>query len=1153
MTSLRTQIPDDVRRAQAQASDPATSAFVAANAGAGKTHVLVARVIRLLLSGVAPHKILCITFTKAAAANMAERVFGTLGRWVGLDDKNLDEAIRAVGAGRIDAATRRRARELFARALDTPGGLKVQTIHALCARLLQQFPFEAGVSARFAVIEDRDRADMIERASLAVLLAAADDPEGAAGRALRVAMDTAADVTFRDLVRDACIANADFRRWTERAPDPAVALVDLSRALGVAPDETVAAIDDAICNGPDLPLAQWTRIAALCEGGGPNDNKQAERLRDALAASGAMRIEKYLEVFYTGQGGLRKAFITKPLAKAQPALAAALDRESARIESLLAQRHAAAMRDRTHALFTIASAVSARYRREKRERGLLDYDDLIDTTLRLLESTSAGWVHYKLDRGIDHVLIDEAQDTSPQQWDIVERLIAEFASGEGARTPVHRTVFAVGDEKQSIFSFQGAAPRELEERQRSIRKRFEEARLAFARVVFDYSFRSGESVLRAVEGTFSAPDVYRSITSDAQGMARHLALADAAPAMVDLWDLQPPEPRLEIEPWQAPLDAVSETSPEVLLAGRMAREMRRMLEEDHTGRRGQRRRLRAGDILVLVRRRGTLFDAVIRALKQTGIPVAGADRLKLTEHIAVIDLMNLADALLLPQDDLALAVALKSPLFGLSEEQMFALAHGRAGSLRRSLQDKAQTDSAFAAAAGRLAACESRARTTSPFALFSWLLGADGARARMLARLGIEANDALDEFLELALAFEQRETASLQGFMAWLRAADIEIKRDMEMSRDEVRVMTVHGAKGLEAPVVFLMDTTSSPPQRTGLIALGGCVVWAGRKGEDPPAVAAARERLAQDGNDEYRRLLYVALTRAAERLVIGGCMPGNRKEPNESWWYDLVRNGLDASALEMETLETPDGRVRRYRRAQDRAAPPLDLAATPAEPPPPATPAWLRAPHAPSTAPARPGVLRPSDSAGAGAPSAAHSGPARREALRRGALAHRLLQSLPDIAAERRADAAARFLARHAPDWDDAARGDLAQRMLALIAAPLLAPAFAPGSRAEVALVGRIERPPRAPLRISGQVDRLAIGPDAVLIVDYKTDHAPPAAAAQVPPAYLRQLALYRALLRSLYPQRRVRTALIWTESAEMMELSDSALDHEMSAIISA
>ena len=1150
-------IPDSVRATQGRASDPAASSFVSANAGSGKTHVLVQRVIRLLLGGVAPEKILCITFTKAAAANMAERVFSTLGHWVTLDDAALDVAICEAGISHSTARLRKSARQLFACALETPGGLKVQTIHALCTRLLQQFPFEANVPARFAVLDDRDQNEIMERANLAVLLEASRDADSATGRALTTAMASAADVTFKDVVREACLSRDHFMAWTDAAGSAGAAAAQINAALGVDPDDRIEDVERAIVDGPNLPRSRWAEIAVTLDTGNKTDQDQASRLREALVFTGAAQVDTYLGIFLTEDRTPRKSVLTKKLIATHPAVGRLFDAEAGRVAALIERRRALVTRDRTEALLHIATAAAANYRREKQERGLLDYDDLIDKTLAMLDRVSSGWVHYKLDRGVDHVLIDEAQDTSPRQWDIVGHIISEFTSGAGARNGVVRTVFAVGDEKQSIFSFQGAAPREFDQRRRALRTKFEDAGLLFDPVSFNYSFRSGPAILQSVDYVFREPDIYRSIHSADNGYPIHYALEDAGPSLIDLWGLAEADDRQDIEGWRAPFDGVSVTSPEVKLARRIQAEIRSLVESGTmTGRRDDRRRLRYGDMLVLVRRRGNAFDAVIQALKHANVPVAGADRLKLTEHIAAIDLMNLADALLLPQDDLALAVALKSPLFGLTDDDLFKLAWQRPRSLREALRVHAAADSRFGNALDRLEQCQRRAVNETPFAFYAWLLGGDGGRARILRRLGHEANDALDEFLELALNYERKAPASLQGFMAWLRAADTEVKRDMEISRDEVRVMTVHGAKGLESAVVFLVDTTTSPSdtQRLKLINLSqgnaaphapGVVVWAGRKADDPAAVVAAREAMIADTEDEYRRLLYVAMTRAADRLVIGGCLPGNMNTVRKFSWYDLITTGLVSSELQLQEIQTPGGVVKRYSRAEEPATPatPAGPAAEPATAPPIALPSWLQTP-APSAASTEP-LLRPSDPADDGQPVRTGESILRRaRALKRGTLVHRLLQSLPDMAAERRREAALSYLARNADGWTQEERVMLAEGALALIADARFAQAFAPGSQAEVSIVGRLERPGRSPALVSGQIDRLVVTEREVLIVDFKTNHAPPKLPAEAPGGYVRQLALYRAVLTRLYPQRPVRAALLWTEIPELMEIPAPALD---------
>jgi ATP-dependent helicase/nuclease subunit A len=1150
-------IPEPVRRRQAEASDPQVSAFVSANAGAGKTHVLAQRVIRLLLAGTDPMKILCITFTKAAAANMAARVFDALAGWIALDDEELDRAMREIGETSIGPAQRARARRLFASALDTPGGLKVQTIHAFCTRLLHQFPFEANVAARFTVLDERAEHELLDRATMGALLDAAKSPGTPLAGALAVAIASAADITFRDVVRELTARRDEVTTWLARAGGLAHAVDELSHALGVDPKASLESIDAELVEGTGLPSSQWGAVAAQCEEGSKTDGDRGRQLRAALAASGQARIDAYLPVFLTRDLEPRKSLITRGLAQKRPDLAERLVREQERVCRLLDKRNAVISRDRTAALLTIGAAVIARYRAEKESRGLLDYDDLISKTLLLLTTVNPSWVHYKLDRGIDHVLIDEAQDTSQRQWEIIGRLVSEFTSGAGARE-VCRTIFAVGDEKQSIFSFQGAVPRKFDEMRRHFEQAYGAIGVPWRYVRFAHSFRSGPNVLGAVNEVFSAQAVYAGVTSDATGISLHEALPDAAPGLVEIWPLLRPQERREIEGWDAPFDALALTSPQVRLARRIAATIDEgIARREPLGR--DRKPMSAGDVLVLVRQRGAVFEAVIRALKDRRIPVAGADRLVLTEHVAVVDLMALADALLLPDDDLALAIVLKSPLFGLDEDQLFAIAYARTGTLWAALAAKAKQEPAFAAAAGLLDRCAEEARAATPFGFYAWLLGAAGGRAKFLKRLGPEANDALDEFLATALDYERREAPSLQGFMAWLRAAQTEIKRDMAITRDEVRVMTVHGAKGLEAPLVILADTTSAPagPRPPRLLAVPAPraapgtpdrLVWAGRKAMDVGAVTAARERARTEAEHEHRRLLYVAMTRAADRLIVAGC-EGQRARP-QGCWYDLVYDGLrDREGF--AAVGEGDEQIWRYRKIADTAS---TAAASPMGEAAPARtwPDWLRR-DAPAEA-ERPVVTTPSESDEmAHGERVAGSGEARRIAIARGILIHRLMQSLPDIAPEHRADAARRYLARAARDFANDEQEAFVATTLRLLGEARFAALFSPGSRAEVPIVGRIVRAGKTPLLVSGQIDRLAVTAAEVLIADYKTNRPAPRKLAEVPPAYRRQLALYRAVLRKLYPDRPVRAVLVWTDVPDLMEVSAETLDAELARLTSA
>ena len=721
MTARR--IPADVLDIQRDASDPAASAWVAANAGSGKTHVLAQRVIRLLLRGTPPEKILCLTYTKAAAANMANRVFDTLARWTALDDTQLDAAIAGIEGRRPDARRRVHARRLFAQALDTPGGLKVQTIHAFCTRLLHQFPFEAGVAARFEVLEDRTQSELIDRLRMAVLLQAAAQPESALGGALATVVAVAADQTFAEVVGETMARRDALTAWIARCGGIAEAIAELSATLGVGMDETSESIGTEFFSGSLIAASEYPAVAAALKQGAKGDKEHADRFASLATLDGAERLKAYQAIFCTAELEPRKNLVTKAIRENHPGLFQRLIAEQERVCALIARRRAVATRERTAALVTIALEIINRYRAEKNQRGLLDYDDLIEKTLHLLANTDAAWVHYKLDLGIDHVLIDEAQDTSAPQWDIVAMLVAEFAAGAGARA-VTRSIFAVGDEKQSIFSFQGAEPEQFAARRRTFQRRYETSGLEFRRREFKHSFRSCANILAAVDTVFSARAVFAGVTTDEDGIPPHIAVREQTPGMVELWPLIEPDEKPEIEGWDAPFDETQETSPRVKLARRIATTVRTWIKRgDAVGDGDDRRAVRPGDILVLVRQRGALFEAVIRALKEAEVAVAGADRLVLIEHIAVMDLIALADALLLPDDDLALASVLKSPLFGLTEEQLFALAWNRkSASLRARLRARAN-DLEFMDANAQLERYAAWARHETPFGFYARILG----------------------------------------------------------------------------------------------------------------------------------------------------------------------------------------------------------------------------------------------------------------------------------------------------------------------------------------------------------------------------------------------------------------------------------------------
>ena len=1164
----RTSPSDSATHQQRLASDPAASAWVSANAGSGKTHVLVNRVIRLMLAGCPPDRILCLTFTKAAASEMANRLFRMLGEWTGLNDADLTQRISDLGGTGVDSSTLLAARRLFANALDTPGGLNIQTIHAFCESLLQRFPLEAGVAPGFDVLDSRTAEELLDQVRGELLVAAETGPESAIGRGLSVAVERLSEFSF-DLVLRELLASRSAFRAAISSSDRIEAAVDRIRdAFGLEPEATAAFITEQSASLGDDQRVNYVRAAEALRTGGKTDQSAADRIDDLLSASdNQTRFQCLQSLLLTRKGDPRARLMTKKPAEAIPDALEWLQSEQDRLVAALQRYRAAITVETTAALILIADRVLAGYERAKRRRAALDYDDLIDRTIALFDRSEAAWVLYKLDGGLDHILVDEAQDTNPGQWDVVRNLADEFFAGEGARALV-RTMFAVGDEKQSIYGFQGARSAEFDRMKRYFARRAEAARRRFEAVPLIVSFRSAPAVLGAVDRVFQVPDAASGLGRDADRIV-HETVRQGDAGLIEIWPTVVPEDGdEEHDPWRAPVDRIGRQSPRVRLAEKIAARISGWVCQGGETLEARGRAIRPGDILILVRRRDVFADAMVRALKRRGVPVAGADRLILTEHIAVLDLLALIRFVLMPEDDLTLATVLKSPLVErtdggwIDDEDLFRLAGGRSGSLYSVLRDSLDGHPEFRSAFDSLETWRALGAGMPPFEFLNSVLGRNGARERFITRLGAEANDPIDEFVGLALDYETDRTPTLEGFLSWVSEAETEIKRDMDHGRDEVRIMTVHGAKGLEANVVFLPDTCTVPGRRhdPGILYVkpegGGDApvlpVWAGRKANDTPSLAAERERLHAERRDEYHRLLYVAMTRARDRLYICG-YEGVRGR-DEGCWYDLIAHALKGNA---GAAGSPGGMpVLRIADRQERAISvgdgPVARRDLPERPP-----AWAFAP-----APDEPRLLRP-------------IAPSRLEAIEvggtpvhgddqpvmspleaggetrfmRGRLIHKLLQLLPDVAADRRAVRTRAFLDGRAGDLNPDERDRISTEVLAILRNDSFAGLFAADSRAEVPLVATLplEGPDGRPLVISGQVDRLVVTGEDVRIVDYKTNRPPPSTVEGVASLYVRQMAAYRIALASVFPGRAVRAFLLWTDGPDIMEIPQGMMDRAL------
>ncbi len=1131
---------------QARASDPEVSAWVSANAGSGKTHVLVNRVIRLMLTGTSPEKILCLTYTRAAAAEMSNRLYQELAKWIPLDDDALISKIHEnTGHIRFNKDQLAEPRRLFAHALETPGGLKIQTIHAFCEQLLHRFPLEAGITSSFKVMDDREAKDMLAkiRSDFFGTIQNADDNRTVNFLA-EVIKFSGGQNSFDDLLETLLNKRDDLQAVYQ---DLSGAATRLASALKIDLEGTEGSIISQAINGFDRKtlndLQQVLESRPL-----KTDKDQAAILKKLLTSENDRAVFEHLKELTLTKKGLPKAntkLCSKKCGEEHPEVLEALQDEAIRLVGFLDKIKSVSILHATNALLHIGKIITDQYDAEKKRLGFYDYHDLIAKVLAMFaEMPDAAWVLYKLDGGLDHILIDEAQDTSPAQWDIIQFLADDFFSGAGARHEIKRSIFAVGDRKQSIYSFQGAAPESFDQRKLYFEQVVKQADRSFSEVDFDVSFRSTVQVLNLVDEVFKQPLAAQGVENTI-----HSAVRTKAAGVVELW---PVEEKSAVEKgsiWIPKTGERSDRHPRVQLAEKIARKIRYWLNSREILS-SENRPIRPGDILILVRRRTQMMDALVRALKLAKVPVAGVDRLRLTHHIAVQDLMALARFTLLPQDDLNFAGLLKSSLLEKDDGSLFddddliAIAASRDkrsvwGAFLKCVDDGA----AYMETKAQLQAWTIQARQLLPFEFFSKVLSADQKRTTMLKRLGTEASEPIDAFLLLAQDFERTNVPTLQGFLSWIETGDTEIKREMEKNDDEVRIMTVHGAKGLEAKIVILPDTYDVPDTRNTpkIMNIGdNTPIWRLKKDFEIGLTNDLKAKYLAETLDEYNRLLYVAMTRAEDRLYIGGAESNNTI--NERSWYKLISNVL--SRHEFEATDDVFGKVWRIAGAEEKTGTSKQSSESSTELAV-LLPGWVY--EKPLQNPGPDNWVVPSKLGSDGTGITEHSisplSGLSENRFARGNLIHKMLQYLPEVTPDRQKQVAREYMNTHGSNLSEKEQDETLAEIETILTDSRFSTVFAPGSIAEAPIVARIKTATGEELILNGQIDRLCIQNEQILIVDYKTNRPPPASMNAVNLQYIRQLAAYRLALLEIYPNHTIHAGLLWTHNAVLMEIDEKYL----------
>lgn len=1165
---------NDPSSLQRTASDPMHSSWVGASAGSGKTKVLTDRILRLLLPredgslGTDPRKILALTFTKAGATEMALRLSSRLSSWVVMKDDLLAKDMEENLLGRPpEAEELTAARKLFAHVIDTPGGLNIMTIHSFCQSILGRFPLEAGVSPHFKPLEEAIAREYIAESIKSVLSEAALNPHTPLAAAVRHISRTLSETDIPSLIKNIISERNQFRTLIQKNFGLEGLYTRLCTEMDLPAGLTQEQAFAAFVFKGDEPALRSVCPALLSSKSG-SDQAKADAIQKYWDADTHIRMkifQSYVNQIVRQNGNFWPP--TKDAQSKHSLLLEILQTEYERIRDYQDLQKKLSCIEATRDLFLIADAILDRYDAIKQKTGALDFDDLILKTLSLLKGdvkTMEGlkvtpWVQYKLDEGLDHILVDEAQDTNPEQWQIADLLTDDFFSGTGARDYV-RTIFVVGDEKQSIFGFQRAAPDKMTNMKARFAKRIREAEETFAPVDINTSFRSVQVILDAVDAVFSYGPTMQGMGPN---YLPHMAHRTGQAGLVEIWPLYRTEDTgistgedndsTSETGWDIPDKIFEVQSGSARMAGKIAQTIRDWLDKKEILQ-SYGRPIQPGDIMVLVRSRNAFVSQLVHALKKNRVPVSGVDRMILSEQLVVQDMAAAAAFALLPDDNLTLACLLKSPFIGMDEEQLYELAHGRHTSLWNQLKKSGDTE-----LVSWLEALITNGGRMSPYTFLSSIVHApcpanahSGMKA-IYARLGEDALDPLDEFLNSALVFENAHTPSLQGFLHWHEQGNTEIKRELDKGAGEVRIMTVHGSKGLQAPIVFLPDTVRTQKRHDERI------LWPHRSDAELPVFLPSRKdapenlapylaRLDQKADEEYRRLLYVAMTRAEERLYIGGYM-GKKKPPASgalAYWYDDIRTALEKHP-DIQTIPSDingeDGNPLMTLRLQhdQKAEPDKKTHSAQNEQATieriPALPDWAFKTMPPEPSPPQPLVpSRPSD-----LEEPALLSPLENKAddrFKRGVLIHRLMQVLPDLAPERRLETARQYLAQPAHDLTKVAQDEIVTEVMRVLNDNAFKEIFGSSSMAEVPITGLI-RPDRL---VSGQIDRILIGENDILVIDYKTNRPPPKTRGDVPEIYVRQLQTYVDTLRAIYPKHVIRAALLWTSEARLMEIISTA-----------
>jgi ATP-dependent helicase/nuclease subunit A len=1066
---------------QSQASDPAYSVFVSASAGTGKTKILCDRFIRLLLSGCLPENILCLTFTNAAATEMRERIKLQLKMWAQQTElSRIKQDLLDLTGEEADADTIKNVSGLYSKFKASMDNIKINTIHAFCLAILKQFSFLDREFTVTDIIDEAKKAELLEATCYEVF----DHPNDATSDAIDVLTEFYDFKKIIELIEELVISNKiKFENYITKFTDVAELKASIYELHQADINNKATRLTEAFL------LQSKPRIESVCIKLQQINESLGVRLLYALSTKD---IDLFRDALLNEEGVLKSRILKKEIKEKFPEIFSVLENEATKLIEFLATYRKQICAEYNFALSVLAKYVYQQYENHKATIGLIEYDDLLKDSIKLLKNSQySNWVMYNLDYKIDHILVDESQDLSPLQWELIQIIADEFFVGDGIKEYT-RTIFIVGDYKQSIYSFQGAEPLIFNKIKHYFAKRVTESGNKWREIEMNTSFRTTAYVLQLVDNIFNQ-QVFNQAVIPSAGKIEHKPWREGN-GFAENWELSEKDNSgVKVKGWQLPKLEPKMNEPKYKVADLIASNIAQWV---NSGRIlcGRDRAVVPSDIMILVRKRSEFTKLLSAQLKKHSIPIIDQDYYTLSDEIIFQDLVALGNFLLFPYDDLNLACLLKSPIIGLTEDELFMLAHNRTGRLLDELKKLPEVHKYLTELPPRL-------NHQTLYQFYHGVLEIDKKSSHFIERFGAKALEVIDNFYSLVNKYQQSNLSSLYGFVRWLQRPEVKVQSHTFSGDSAVRILTVHGAKGLQAPIVILADAASSeqtPHEQifwydkrnsSQNINADYWMFFSTYKDYEDDFTKEVKELNMQKIYDESLRLLYVALTRAEDELYVAGWK--NNKAAKS--WYNIVKDNLP-------DLERPADKVvadyKRRKQIEERELP-----------------EFLKSDYQSGTNHRLQAVTQGDKE--------------QTKEMLEGQIIHELLQRLPRLSIKQQQSYLLMIKQKYQKNFSLEEIDGLVQEVKKNIEE--FAFIFTKEALPEVPIMGKINGK-----NISARVDCLIVGADEVKIIDFKSDKN----IAQNKDKYYLQLNTYKELVGKIYPDKVISCYLLWIRYREMEEV---------------